>query len=157
MSAQTTYNAAPAVALPGMIAEHFSLRQIDSYLVGGTVAIPFGYPCVQDPVDGTAHIGDSPNSTFIGISVFAQQLNVQDIATGVVSYKPKDQIPVMKRGRIWVKAGGPIAMGGAVYGSIIGDGLYYDDSAGDTLINVGGVFRTSAAALNDLVLIEFGF
>lgn len=152
MSAQLEYNATPAVALPGMIGEHFSLRQIDSYVVGGEDVIPFGYPIVQDATDGTARIGDSPNSTFVGISVFAQQLNYSD----ALGYAPKDQIPVMKRGRIWVRVGEAVVMGEAVFGGITGDGLFYNDSDGDTRINVGGVFRSSAA-LNGLALIEFGF
>lgn len=156
MAVQLDYGMRPAVAVPGMIAEMFSLRQIDSYLVGGVDIIPFGYPVVFDPITETVLIGDSPNSHFVGITVFTQHFN-GCAAGGEGGYMPKDQVPVMKRGRIWVRAGGPIAYGSAVYGSILGDGYYYEDSALDTRINVGGVFMTSADAIDDLVMIEFGF
>jgi len=153
MVAQLTYNAQPAVAIPGMIAEMFSLRQIDSWLAGGE--IPFGFPVSISSTDpDQVVVATSPSDTFVGISVFAHQLNVHDILTGECHYQLTDQVPVMSKGRVWVLSAGAVEFGEDAFALPDGSGQFSNANVGGLNINLYAKFRGTTTGAGQLVMIE---
>lgn len=153
MSAQDTYNDRPPVATAGMIAEHFSLRQIDSWLAGEE--IPFGVACVLSATDDRQVVQAAAGTDkFVGISVFSQQLNVQDIATGAVSYKEKEQLPVMSKGRVWVKSAVAVNYGEDAYALPDGSGQFTNTGNTGANLTLYAKFRGSTTGADQLVIIE---
>ena len=146
MSAQTTYAATPAVGQPGMIAQEFALRQVDSFLAEG--AILFGYPVVQGTADNQAKSATAAADKFLGIAV-AELNQPQAAGTVVASYADKTAVPVLKLGRIYVLAGEAVAVGDPVYAgaTTAGErGKFYNDAATATRIDCKGKWVTAAAS-----------
>lgn len=147
MSAQSSYSDTPAIALEGMIAEQFSLRQVDSGLAEGAIAmaacVKFGtldgqyVPCVaDDAVDGVAIL--------------------QGASLGVdVGYADKEAFPVLSVGRYYAVADGALSVGDEV-AQIIATGKVAAESAGTTTLAFAKVFTsvTGVVDTNDLVILE---
>lgn len=146
MSAQTTYAATPAVGQPGMIAQEFALRQVDSFLAEG--AILFGYPVVQGTADGQVKPATDDEEKFLGIAV-AELNEPQAAGTVVASYADKTAVPVLKYGRIYVLAGENVVVGDPVFcgANTSGErGKFYNDAATATRIDCKGKWLSTTAS-----------
>jgi len=149
--AQLTYDKAPAVAQAGMLAEQFSLRQVDSFLAEGDIL--FGQPVVYGTSEEQCKPAALVTDKFLGLALLEK--NVEQDAAGVAKYADEDMASVMRYGRVWAIAGEAVAAGEPVFAGLGGDlGKFYNDSATNTRLECKGKFVTSAAADGDLVLIE---
>jgi hypothetical protein len=146
MTAQLTYAATPDIGQPGMIAQEFALRQVDSYLAEG--AVLFGYPVVQGTAVNQAKAATAFADKFIGVAV-AELNEPQAANTVVASYADKEGLPVLRYGRIYVTAGENVVVGDPVFcgATTVGDrGKFYNDAASSTRIDCKGKWLTTTAS-----------
>jgi len=151
MSAQLSYDAAPAVAQKGMLAEQFSLRQVDSFLAEADVL--FGYPLIYGTASSQAKYAETPSDKFVGISLLEK--NVEQDSSGVAQYKDQDAMSVLRYGRVWVSCGvDPVAPGDSVYAGVGPElGKFFADDGLGTRLDCKGKFLTAGAG-EELVLVE---
>jgi hypothetical protein len=125
MSAQTVYNAAPAIGFAGMLAQSTNVKQADSTLAEGIV-LP-GYACKDGSIlDASLPIA-AATDVVTGISVYSD--GMEQTSAGVVQYDDKVQFPLLKKGRIFVAAGEAVAKGDSVYAGLSAEaGKFYNDS-----------------------------
>jgi hypothetical protein len=146
MSAQLTYTATPDIGQPGMIAQEFALRQVDSYLAQGECF--FGYAMVQGTAVNQVKPATAFADKFVGIVV--AELNEPQLANTVIaSYADKEALPVLKYGRIYVLAGEAVVVGDPVFcgATTAGErGKFYNDAATSTRIDCKGRWLTSTAS-----------
>jgi hypothetical protein len=153
---QLTYNATPAVVTLGMIAELLTTNVIDSYLVqAATPMIKFGVAVTYGTAAGTVKPVGNVTDKFVGVAVFAQELNVNGTngSTGA-AYLAYEQLPIMHKGRIWVEAGEALALGDPLFVEVTNGVQWFNDSATSTRLPVNGSVRTAASAPGALVEIE---
>lgn len=151
--AQLTYDKAPAVAQAGMLAEQFSLRQVDSFLAEGDII--FGQPVVYGATAEQCKVAAATTDKFLGLALVEK--NVEQDSSGVAKYADESMAAVLRYGRIWAIAGEAVLVGEPVFAGLGADiGKFYNDNGGDpaTRLECKGKFVTAAAAAGDLVLIE---
>ena len=105
---QLTYEEAKAGSL-GLIAEDFSMNQIDSHAVG-TADLEFGMPVEID--SGMAMKALAAEANFIGVCAAAQY--EQQAISGTAKIEVGRVAPIMTQGRIWVKCSEAVAFGDEV-------------------------------------------
>ena len=151
MSAQISYGQTPVVAFQGMIAQEFSLRQIDSGLVE-TAALGLGIAVKPGTADGQ-YVAAAADDAVIGVSVYA----LQDVESqsDPFEYAVNVQFPFMNKGRYWATANAALAREAAVAFDPA-TGKVGAVSGGVTTL-VFGIAKTIAAADGDLVLVEVNF
>lgn len=150
MSVQTTYAQTPAIAFNGMIAQQFSLRQIDSGLVE-TAAIGLGV-AMKLGTGLDQYVAAAADDAVTGASVFA----TQDVESQTsFEYAVEASFPLMVKGRYWATANAALSKNAVVA---------YDPATGKVGAVSGGVTTlafakviTAAAADGDLVLVEVNF
>jgi hypothetical protein len=145
MSGQTSYADTPDIGFMGMIAEHFSNRQIDS----GLAALPIlaGAPVKDVAGSDDQYVTGTTTAAVTGVAVYEPN---QEHESGDYSYPVNGQFPVMREGRLYVVAGGAILKGADVgynpttkkYSSTIG---------ASTTLKVGKA-HTKAAADGDVFI-----
>lgn len=147
MSVQTTYSDTPAIAFAGMLAEQFSLRQIDSGIAEGALALG---QAVKDGSSDAQYVPAAADDAVTGIAVFSSDIEQDD--AGAVTYADKAQVPVLKLGRYYATANGALAKGASVA---------YDPNDGKVGAVVGatttlafGKAVTASAADGDLIIVE---
>lgn len=151
MSAQTSYSQTPVVAFNGMIAQEFSLRQIDSGLAEGAAV---GLGVAMKPGTGLdQYVAAEADDAVTGATVFATQ-DVES-QTDPFEYLEDTSFPLMVKGRYWAVANAALAKNAVVA---------YDPATSKVGPVSGGVTTlafakviTAAAADDDLVLIEVDF
>jgi hypothetical protein len=149
MSVQTTYSADMVKGFKGMLAEQFSMRQVDSGLVE-TAAVGLGVALAAGSADGQ-YVAAAADAAVLGISLYEP---TRELASGgSYEYAVKEEMPVLKKGRIWMIANGALAVGAEVaYDPATGKvGAV---SAGVTTLAMG-VAVSSSSADGDLIVIEF--
>lgn len=148
---QLDYSAAPAIAQSGMLAEQFSLRQVDSFLAEGVVS--FGFPVVYGTAETQCKHALATTDVFLGLALIEK--NIPQTLAGVAQYDDEDMVAVIRYGRVWAIAGEAVSAGEPVFAGLGANlGKFYNDSATNTRLECKGKFVTSAAADGDLVLIE---
>jgi hypothetical protein len=152
MSGQTTYEDTPAIGFPGLLAEPFSLNQVDSGLVEAPAGIVAGTAVAPGTAEGQ-YIPAVADGAVYGVTAFAH--TPQENQDGNFTYEDKTQFPVLSKGRIWMTANAAIAKG-----TVLG----YDPATGKVGPVVGTVTtlafataQTAAAADGDLIMIEVDF
>ena len=148
MSAQTSYDQTPVIGFNGMLAEQFSLRQIDSGLVeGGNLGL--GVAMKRGSSDGQ-YVPCVADDAVEGVSIFSHAREKQ--ADGSFVYEDKTQFPLLHKGRYYAVANAAIAAEADVG---------YDPATGKVGAVVGatttlafGKAKTSAGADGDLLIIE---
>ena len=152
MSGQTTYTDTPAIGFSGLLAEPFSLNQIDSGLVEEAAGIVLG-SCVKPGTDKDQYVPVVADDAVYGMAVFAH--TPQENQSGTFTYEDKTQFPVLSKGRAWATANGVLAKSAVVA---------YDPADGKVGAVVGatttlafGVAFTASAADGDLIIVEVDF
>lgn len=149
MSVQTTYDQTPAVAYPGMLAQEFSNRQIDSYLVEGTTIV--GGQAVElgtDKEKQVIQLATAANFYGVALSVYENK----EKTNSTIEFADKEMAAIMSEGRVWVQASAAVAVGVEV---IPGTGANSGKWAAGTGTGLRRAFaRSVAAADGDLLLIE---
>ena len=140
---QLSYEEAPAGSL-GLIAEDFSMNQIDSHAVG-TADLEFGMPVQIDSGMKVKKLVLEAN--FIGVCAAAQY--EQQAISGNGKIEVGRVAPIMTQGRIWVKAGEAVSFGDEVVPAASGK-----FSKGESTSNVVAIVRSEGLADGDLVLIQ---
>lgn len=149
MSVQTTYSGDMVKGFKGMLAEQFSMRQVDSGLVE-TAALGLGVALKEGSADGQ-YVAAAADDAVLGISLYEP---TRELASGgSYEYAVKEQMPVLKKGRVWMVAGAALAVGRAV-GFNPSTGKVQAVSGGTTTLAMG-VAVTSSGADGDLIVIEF--
>ena len=148
MTVQTTYDQTPDIGFNGMLAENFSLRQIDSGLVeGGDIALGVAVKRGTNDNQYEACVADDAVE---GIAVFSH--HQERVAGAAFVYEEEGQLPVLYKGRYYAIANAALAVGASVA---------YDPATGKVGAVVGatttlafGTAKTSSAADGDLLIIE---
>jgi len=148
MSAQTSYSQTPAIGFNGMLAEQFSVRQIDSGIVeNGPLAL--GVAMKRGSTDAQ-YVPCVADDAVEGISIFSEAREKQ--ADGTFVYPDEAQFPLLHKGRYYAIANAAIAAEASVA---------YDPATGKVGAVVGatttlafGKAKTSAGADGDLLIIE---
>jgi hypothetical protein len=148
MVAQTTYNDTPAVGFNGMLAEQFSLRQVDSGLADSVVAL--GSPVIASVAGtkvtyGPAEADDDP----VAVAIYA---SAKETIDSTFQYEEKEMMPLLRLGRYYAVANAALALGSEV-GYDPATGKVGAVSAGVTTTALGKT-TTVAAADGDLVIIQ---
>ena len=147
MTVQTSYEQTPVIGFNGMLAQQFSLRQVDSGLVeNGPIMLGAG---VKRGTTDNQYVASAPNELVEGIAIYSHH---QENPGGDFEYMDKAAIPVLTRGRYYAVANGAIA---------IADIVAYDPATGKvgargpgTTTLEFGLAVTTAAADGDLVIVE---
>ena len=148
MSVQTTYPDTPAVGYNGMLAQQFSLRQVDSGLVetGPTV---LGQAVSPGTADGQ-YINAVADGVVSGVAIYQGASEFPSL-----QYEDKEAFPVLSKGRYWATANGALAINAAIA---------YDPATFKVGAVVGTVTTlafgkaiTSSAADGDLIIVEVDF
>lgn len=142
MTAQLTYNADPGVGFAGMKSQNFNEpQQIESRIAETAVLYGIGVEA------GTAVDEVVPLATtnlFVGISIFA---HTQESST---QYDAGKSLPIMTKGRVWLTAGGVVAVGAQL---VMGtNGKVTATATGASAVKL--VALTAAAADLDLIEVE---
>ena len=150
MVVQTSYPETPAKAFNGMLAEQFSMRQLDSYFVEGSSGLMAGQAVERgsDPEKQVVQLATLAN--FIGVTVQALQ-DLETVGTDKPLYSEKEIAPVMDDGRIWVYAGEAVAVGAEVIPTTGADTRF---NAGTGTSNHKCYARSATQAADELLLIE---
>lgn len=150
MTVQTSYEDNPAIAFNGMLAEQFSLRQIESGLVEGSTFL-LGQAVKPGTADGQ-YVAALADDAVAGIVIYSGSSENQ---SDDFKYEEKDQIPVLSKGRYYATANAALA---------IGDVIAFDPVTGKVGLVVGatttlafGKAITSSSADGDLLIIEVDF
>ena len=142
MVAQLTYNADPGVGFAGMKSQNFNEpQQIESRIAETAVLYGLGVEA------GTAPDQVVPLATttaFTGVAVFA---HTQESST---QYDAGKSLPIMTKGRIWLTAGGVVAVGAQCVMQTSGKVLATATGASDVKL----VALTAAAGDLDLIEVE---
>jgi hypothetical protein len=148
MSVQTAYPDTPVVGFNGMLAQQFSLRQVDSGLVetGPTV---LGQAVSPGTLDGQ-YINAVADGVVSGVAIYQ---GASEFPTA--QYLDKEAFPVLSKGRYWATANGALAVGAVIA---------YDPATfkvgavvGATTTLAFGKAITSSAADTDLIIVEVDF
>lgn len=104
---QTTWNAAPAVAIPGMIADLTSMVKVTASVDTTNGRVPAG-AFVTIKTAGDPPIVELPNATgeitgAAGLGIVIADTHVQHNDDGL-GLENKDECSVLVKGRIWVKS-----------------------------------------------------
>ena len=110
MTVQTTYGETPAVAFAGMLAEDFSVRQVDSFLADG--AVPVGYAVKRGSTATEAAVLTAASDVVVGIALAASYI---ENASGALTYADNTSLPVISKGRVWVTVGETVAINDSVF------------------------------------------
>ena len=151
MVAQLTYDETPVIGYNGMLAQQFSLRQVDSGLVE-TAAIGLGVAVVPGTADGQ-YVAAAADEAVSGIAIYEGAS--ETAKDGTFEYDVKDSFPVLSKGRYYATANGALAIDAAIA---------YDPATGKVGAVSGGTTTlafgkaiTSSAADGDLIIVEVDF
>lgn len=147
MTVQTSYDQNPAVGFNGLLAESFSLTQIDSRLAEGDIVL--GQAIKRGSSDAQA-VPCVADDAVDGIAVFSYGKEKEP--DGSFKYADKQQLPMLYKGRYWAEANSAIAYGASVA---------YDPATGKVGAVVGatttlafGVAKSTSGGDGDLIIVE---
>ncbi len=150
--AQLTYSANPAVGFSGMIAEGFtSPKQVDSKLVE-TDPIQFGTSVEAGTDARNQVITLATLANWSGLAIAASNVEVATGETG--EYAVEVSVPIMTRGRVFVTAGGAVAVGDRVEPATGVGGKFTTVATPTVGLQIVAVARSVAVADEDLLEIE---
>ena len=149
MSVQTSYAQTPAIAFNGMLAEPFSLRQVDTGTVSSAAAISLGSPVV---FDGDEYATAGTQEQVKGIAIFNNS-DVEQLTDSTFEYAAETLLPVLKKGRFYGIADGAIAKGATV-AWVVASGKWSTTIDANSTYGACVVVEASAAD-GDLILLEF--
>jgi hypothetical protein len=150
MTVQTTYDQTPAIGFNGMLAEQFSLRQVDSGLAeGGALGLAVA---VKRGTTDNQYVAAAADEAVEGVVIYSHH---EENPGGDFEYPEKSAVPVLSKGRYYGVANAAIAVGAA---------LAYDPATGKVGAVVGttttlafATAKTSAGADGDLLIVEVNF
>jgi len=149
MSVQTTYADTPAVGFNGMLAEQFSLRQIDSGIAEGELGLGVA---VVAGTSGEQVVAAAADAAVMGIVIYG---TTEENQSGDFTYPDKSQLPVLSKGRYWAIANGALAIGAeAAYDPATGK---VGAVSGGVTTLAFGVAKSASAADGDLIIVEVNF
>jgi hypothetical protein len=135
---QTSYSINQAAAREGGL---YDLGDHDILSFVNAAAIPFGKLVVRDTADDAGKLPAASTDVTDAKKVLGLAIAKQDIessASGVAQYPAQSQVPVMRRGRAWVKVEGAVTPASDVF-------VRYA-AGGDGLGSFGATAGTSARA-----------
>lgn len=154
MSVQTTYNAAPAIALEGQLVDD-APRRIDPFKNDEASAeIPFGHAVKRNATNADKEAINVAANTdaVLGIVVHSHEY-VKDAELGSTGLKPGAVMNVMRQGRIWAvcedgcSPGDPLFVRAvATGGEVLGELRASADGTDTIDCTFQGTWETSAAA-----------
>lgn len=151
MSGQTTYEDTPAIGFKGMLAEPFSLRQIDSGLNATGDNLGLGR-CMKPGASDGLYILCVPDDAVTGVVVFN---SARENQSGDFVYLDEGQFPLLVKGRYWAVANGVLAVGAEIAFDPTTDKVGAVVGATTTL--AFGKAISSSAADGDLIIVEVNF
>lgn len=113
--------------------------------------VPFGYGLHED--------GEGKSKLPAGAGVFRgvalHTVTVEQVAGSDLSYAPNNAIPVLRKGRVWVRAEDAVTADAQAFLRQAGgnEGQFRSDVDGGNAVAVNAWFRTSAGA-GELVILE---
>lgn len=149
MSVQTSYPDTPVIGFQGMLAEQFSLRQVDSGLAAGSV-IPLGR-CVTN-------VGTSSDAQYVvaintgavtGVAIYQGSSEFASL-----EYALGESFPVLSKGRYYAVAGEAIAIGDSVAQTTADLKMSNTEEATTTLFFGKAI---TSAALDGIFIVEVSF
>lgn len=142
MAYNEQYRTDPAPAFEGMVAD-----MSNAVIVSKTAeaAIGFGKAVARGTDSNTARVVETGDTAILGISVRSQATD----AESANEYPINDTAAVMRKGPIWVKAGGTVAEGDPV-GVVVATGAFVTGSG----VTIAGATYETAGAANDLVRVH---
>lgn len=147
MTVQTSYDQNPAIGFTGMLAESFSLTQIDSRLAEGDIALGVALKRGSSDVQAAPCVADDAVD---GIAVFSYGKEKE--SDGSYQYNDESQLPMLYKGRYYAEANNAIAYNAAVA---------YDPATGKVGAVSGGVTtlafgtaKTTSGADGDIIIVE---
>jgi hypothetical protein len=145
---QTTYSQYHATAYEGMVADSRD-QVVESRIVETAAGIGFGKVTVQGATDNQVRVAEVTRP-FVGISIATNFLPETVLPADL--YPQYSNIPILRKGPIWVTASVAVAPGDPVY-YVPATGVLTNVVGANTLI-VGASWRTSTtgAALAVLLL-----
>jgi len=142
MVAQLTYDADPVLGFSGMLSQNFNQPKMVESRIAET-AVLYGAPVEAGTLPDQV-VPLATTTLFAGVAIFA---HTQESST---QYDAGKSLPMMTSGRVWVIAGGAVAIGAQVTAQL--DGKF--DATGTGASNVKCVALTAAAAEEDIIEIE---
>lgn len=136
---QTTYNQYHAIAYEGLVADSRD-QTVESRVVETAAGIGFGKVTVQGVADNQVRVAEVTRP-FVGITI-ATNAPVESVSPSDL-YPQYANVPVMRKGSIWVTASVAVAVGDPVY-YVPATGVLTNVVGANTLI-VGATWRTSTA------------
>lgn len=143
MVAQLTYDIDPGLGFFGMKSQNFNEpNQVESRIAETAVLYGNGVQIGTNPdqVESVTTAAD-----FVGVAIFA---HTQESST---QYDAGKSLPIMTKGRVWVQAGGAVAVGAEL---VVSTGAVTLFSTGTSTSLIKMVALTAAAAGGDLMEIE---
>jgi len=150
MPAQLSYAAKPAAGSPGLLySQGAGVLQVSSFSAENALA--FG-DAVMAGTDGAKQVKKLAldATKFSGVAVYASEGLQGD---GDKSYAAEDMAAVVQMGKVWVTAGGAVAVNEEVTPSVAAAQKFSKGTASDGAF-LRAIARTAAAADGDLMLIE---
>jgi len=147
---QTVYSQNMNPAFAGMLAD-LSVKTVDSRAAQGEISLGFGVVGGTNP-EKQVKVPSGNITGFQGVAL--HQAKEQD-ASGKVTYKDKDTVPVLTKGRVWVPVIGAVAYDGDVY--LIHTGANagkFTGSAGANQGQVGGAKFKTSTSTDGLAVLE---
>lgn len=143
---QTTYAQYHAPSFEGMIADSRD-QSVESRIVETAAGIGFGKVCVKGTLDD--QVRTAVAAAFVGISV-ATNMPAENFAPADL-YPQYSNIPVLRKGAIWVTASVAVAVEDPVY-FVPATGVLTNVVGANTIIP-GGTWRTSTAGAGLAILL----
>lgn len=153
MAVQTTYGAAMAEAIAGMLWDMRNVT-VESYAAEGG-SIPFGSAVVPGTdVRKQVKLPTAAGQGFRGIAL-REDAHSQDATTGVAQYLVTEAVSVLRKGAVWVPTAGAVAEGATAYyiNSGADAGKWDDVDDGTTDPATTGTFRTATTG-SGLAVVE---
>lgn len=153
-TAQTTYTSAPAIGLPGQIANE-EIKNIISKQVETAAGIGFGQPAARSATSADENSCRlmASGATFLGIAVLNRAVAAN--ASEPDEYQQYSTAALMTQGTIFVTAGGTVVPGDDVTWNT-STGEYSTASADGTNLAIPGARFETNGGDGDIVIISLG-
>lgn len=149
MTAQTSYGETPEIGFAGMLAQQFSLRQVDSGIAEGNLDLA---RAVKTGSSDGQYVAAGADEAVTGVVIYSGSSENQ---SGAFQYLDKAQLPVLSKGRFYAIAAGLTVIGDEL-AQVVADRRVGPVAAGLTTLAFGYA-KTSASSAGELIVVEVAF
>ena len=148
MVAQTTYEDTPEIGFAGMLAQEFSLRQVDSGLAEGNLDLA---RAVKPGSTDGQYVAAAADDAVTGVVIYSGSSENQ---SGSFQYLDKDQFPLLAKGRFYAIAAG-LTVVGDVLAQVVADRRMGPEAGGLTTLAFAKAITSGSAG--ELIVVECDF